>query len=211
MAFEKGSTSRMIGIVMAVALVAGYAISGNFLYHAVIGLDASAFPAGEWIQRTLGPDSSNAIGGVVLGIGTLVLIPLIAIGFALYRTSGGADEANRGRRRFLTSSAAGFGALAAGVVGSLGHALFGVGKTGNGWYAVSGNISSDEGVVKTHPNWDEAWKSARVESYGRLGRTGWEVSDTVLGSGRLRGDEAWKIVTAALDRLRRRLLSVSSL
>jgi len=200
MAFEKGSTSRMIGIVMAVALVAGYVISGNFLYHAVIGLDATAFPAGEWIQETFGPEMSKAIAGIVLGLATLGLIPLIAIGFALFKTSGGAREANHGRRRFLTTSAAGFGALVAGVIGSLGHALFGVGKKGNGWYDVSSNISSDDGIVKTHPSWDEAWKSARVESYGRLGRTGWEVSDTVLGSGRLRGDEAWKIVTAALDR-----------
>lgn len=86
MAFEKGSTSRMAGIVVILALIAGYAISGNFLYHAVIGLDATAFPAGEWLQRTFGPDMSNAIGGVVLGLGTLVLIPLVAIGFALFST-----------------------------------------------------------------------------------------------------------------------------
>ena len=200
MAFEKGSTSRMVGIVMVVAIVAGYAISGNFLYHAVIGLDATAFPAGEWIQRTFGPEMPNAIAGVVLGLGTLLLIPLIAIGFVLSRTSGATGEPNRGRRRFLTSSAAGFGALVAGLVGSLGHALFGIGKKGDGWYDISGKISSDEGVVKTHPSWDDAWKTAQIESYGRLGRTGWQVSDTVLGAGRLRGDEAWKIVKAALDR-----------
>jgi len=204
MAFEKGSTSRMVGTVMAVALIAGYAISGNFLYHAVIGLDVTAFPAGEWIQRTFGAEIPNAIAGIVLGLGTLLLIPLIAIGYALYgrsgTTSGSTGEANRGRRRFLTSSAAGFGALVAGLVGSLGHVLFGIGKRGNGWYDISGQISSDNGVVKTHPSWDDAWKTARIESYGRLGRTGWQVSDTVLGAGRLRGDEAWKIVHAALDR-----------
>jgi aryl-alcohol dehydrogenase-like predicted oxidoreductase len=208
MAFEKGTSSRMIAVVMTVALLAGYVISGNFLYHAVIGLDATAFPAGEWLQRTFGANMSNAVGGVVLGLGALLLIPLVAIGYALFRTSGKASEgtdaltleAQSGRRRFLTTSAAGFGALGAGVVGSLGHALFGIGKNGNGWYDVSGKISSDNGVVKTHPTWDDAWKTSRVESYGRLGRTGWAVSDTVLGAGRLRGDEAWKIVNAALDR-----------
>ncbi len=205
MAFEKGSTGRMIGIVMVVALLAGYAITGNFLYHAVIGLDATAFPAGEWIQRTLGPEMPNAIAGVVLALGTLLLIPLIAIGFALFRTMpdempdemGGANPA---RRRFLATSAAGFGALVAALVGSLGHALFGIGKKGGGWYDISTQISANNGVVKTHPSWDEAWKTARIESYGRLGRTGWEVSDTVLGAGRLRGDEAWKIVKRALER-----------
>ncbi len=208
MAFEKGSTSRRVGAVMALALLAGYAISGNFLYHAVIGLDATAFPAGEWIQRTLGPDMSNAIAGVVLALGTLLLIPLVALGAMLFATRAtpsdagepSALEAQRGRRRFLTSGATAFGALVAGVVGSLGHALFGVGKNGNGWYQVAGNVSSDKGVVKTHPTWDDAWRTARVESYGRLGRTGWQVSDTVLGAGQLNGDEAWKIVKAALDR-----------
>ena len=174
MASEKISTSRMVAIVIAVALVAGYAISGNFLYHAVIGLDATAFPAGEWIQRTFGPDMSNAIAGIVLGLGTLLLIPLIAIGFVFSRTSHASGEANRGRRRFLTTSLAGFGALVAAVVGSLAHALFGVGKEGDGWYDISGKISSDDGVVKTHPTWDDAWKTAQIRSYGRLGRTGSE-------------------------------------
>ena len=200
MAFEKGSTSRIVGIVVVAALVAGYAVSGNFLYHAVIGLDASAFPAGGWIQRTFAADMPNAVGGVFLGVGTLLLIPLLAIVYALFSSKAQSPEASSGRRRFLTTSAAGFAGLIAGLVGTLGHALFGIGKKGDGWYDISTQISSDNGVVKTHPAWDEAWKTSRVESYGRLGRTGWEVSDTVLGAGRLHGDEAWKIVRNALDR-----------
>jgi predicted aldo/keto reductase-like oxidoreductase len=200
MAFEKGSTSRIVGIVIAVALVAGYAVSGHFLYHAVIGLDASAFPAGEWIQRTLGRDASNAIGGVVLAVGSLVLIPIVAFVFTRSSLRRRSSEADGSRRHFLASSAAGLGALGAGAIGAVSHALFGVGKQGGGWYEINGKISSDDGVVKTNPIWNEEWKSARVESYGRLGRTEWPVSDTVLGAGRLRGDDAWRLVKAAVER-----------
>ena len=53
MAFEKGSTGRFALIVVIVAMVAGYAVSGTLLYHSVIGLDSSAFQAGEWLQRDL--------------------------------------------------------------------------------------------------------------------------------------------------------------
>jgi len=201
MAFEKGSASRKVGITMVVALVAGYAVSGHFLYHAVIGLDASAFPAGEWLQRTFGEGVPNAVAGMFLAGGGLLVIGLVAAGYAGATGLGrGPDDTSSGRRRFLASSATGFGALVAGVVGTLAHSLFGVGKEGNGWYSVARRVSADNGVIKTHGTWEEAWKTARVESYGRLGRTGWKVSDTVLGAGRLRGDEAWKIVNAALDR-----------
>jgi predicted aldo/keto reductase-like oxidoreductase len=201
MAFEKGSASRKIAIIMIVALIAGYAISGSFIYRSAIGLDASAFPAGEWLQRVFGADMSNAVGGLLLGVGSIVLIALIAALYTATTDSGlGADGTSSGRRRFLRTSAAGGGALIAAVVGSLGNSLFGLGKKGDGWRQQGGKIFSDEGIVKTHPVWEDAWKTARVESYGRLGRTDWAVSDTVLGAGRLRGDEAWKIVRTALDR-----------
>ena len=201
MAFEKGSTSRRIGIIMIVALITGYAISGSFIYRTAIGLDASAFPAGEWLQRTFGAGMSNAVAGLLLGVGSIGLIGLIALFYFAATGDGvGADGTSSGRRKFLRTSMAGGGALAAAVVGSLGNALLGIGKKGDGWLDQGGKIFSDEGVVKTHSTWDDAWKTARVESYGRLGRTGWKVSDTVLGAGRLRGDEAWKVVRAALDR-----------
>ena len=61
MAFEKGSTTRIVAIATTLGLVAGYAISGNYLYHAVIGLDATAFPGGVWIQRTFAADPAGAV------------------------------------------------------------------------------------------------------------------------------------------------------
>lgn len=215
MASEKSSTGRVVLIVSIVALVLGYFVSGDLLYHAVIGLDASAFPAGEWIQRTLTPDAQNATGGLVVGIGFLLLLPIVAF-FVVRAVSRrnvlarrqaatpNATEPDAGRRSFLAGSAAGAGAglaaFAAGAVGMIGHSLFGIGKKGDGWMSIQGNISSDDGVVKTHPVWKEEWKSARVQSYGRLGRTEWNVSDTVLGAGRLRVGEDVKVVRAALER-----------
>ncbi len=204
MAFGKGSTGRFALIVVIVALLAGYAVSGSYMYHAVIGLDASAFPAGEWIQRTFFADAQNAVGGMVLAFAFLLLIAIVAFVLVRGASRRKAASPDAGRRSFLAGAGAGAGAgvaaLAAGAAGMLGHALFGIGKKGDGWRAIAGQISSDEGVVKTHPEWREEWKEAHVRAYGRLGRTGWKVSDTVLGAGRLRGEEDVKLVRAALER-----------
>jgi aryl-alcohol dehydrogenase-like predicted oxidoreductase len=203
MAFEKGSTSRVVAIACGVALLLGWAISGNLLYHAVIGLDASAFPAGEFIQGFFA-DAQNAVGGMILGIAWVLILPVLVFFVVRAHVRRMPSEADASRRSFLTGSAAGLGAglgaLAAGAVGMLAHSLLGVGKKGNGWYAVATRIQSNEGVVKTDPVWQDEWKTARVGSYGRLGRTEWPVSDTVLGAGRLRGDEDVKIVKEAFER-----------
>ena len=203
MAFEKHSTSRVVAISFAVALFVGWAISGNFLYHAVIGLDASAFPAGEFIQGFF-TDAPNAVGGMILAVASLLLIPIAVFFVVRGHVRRARPEADPSRRSFLAGSAAGLGAgvgaLAAGAIGMLSHSLFGVGKRGRGWYSVATRIQSNEGVVKTHPLWQDEWKTARVESYGRVGRTEWPVSDTVLGAGRLRGDEDVKIVKQAFER-----------
>ena len=59
-------------IVLSGSLLAGYAVSGEYLYHGVIGLDSSAFPAGEWVQKNLAPDAPNAVGGGVAAFVTLL-------------------------------------------------------------------------------------------------------------------------------------------
>jgi len=135
------------------------------------------------------------VGGIAAAALALSSIGLVA--FFVGRRA--APPAADGRRKFLAGSAVGVAAFAAGLVGAIGHTLLGIGKSGTGWLDIQGQINSNEGVVKTHPTWDDAWKGARVQSYGRLGRTDWAVSDTVLGAGRLRQDD-WKLVRAALDR-----------
>lgn len=203
------SAWRAWGIVLAIALVAGHGVSGSYLYRAVIGLDASAFPAGEWLQRTLAPTAPNAIGGMVAA---LVSLLAIAIGggllFVWLRRRPTADavrihsdsERPRPRRAFLAGTAAGLAALVSGTFGMLAHALFGIGRPGGGWWAINQRVNSNAGVVKTHPRWEDAWHGARIRAWNRLGRTEWRVSDTVLGAGRLRGDDAWKIVKTAFER-----------
>ena len=54
----------------------------------------------------------------------------------------------------------------------------------------SARASLDEGIVNTNPEWKQDWKGARVKGYRRLGRTGWKVSDIVLGTGRIRARTA---------------------
>jgi predicted aldo/keto reductase-like oxidoreductase len=208
MAFEKGSTGRFGLIVTIIALVLGYAISGDLVYRTVIGLDATAFPAGEWIQQTFFADAEHTMGGMAVGIVFLLLLPIVAFfavrAHARRDSSEGSAGADPSRRSFLAGSAAGAGAglaaLAAGAVGMLSHALLGVGKKGDGWLPIQSQITSNDGIVKTHPVWKDEWKGARVQSYGRLGRTEWKISDTVLGAGRLKVGEDVKVVRAALDR-----------
>jgi len=186
---------RRIAIVVVTALVIGWAVSGELLYHSLIGLDSSFFPAGDWIQNTVAPEATNAVGGIVVAFVVLLAIGLVAF-FVGRRVTPPADD---GRRSFLAASVVGASAFAAGLAGALGHTFYGIGKSGNGWLGVQGKINSNDGIVKTHPTWDDAWKGARVQSYGRLGRTEWAISDTVLGAGRIRTDD-WKLVRAALDR-----------
>ena len=184
-----------VAIAAGVSLVVGWATSGDLIYHSLIGLDSSFFPAGEWIQSTLTPDVTNATGGIVVGVG--ILFALSGVFFLLARRD--APKRPEGRRAFLAGSAAGASAFAAGLAGALGHTFFGIGKRGDGWLDIQSQISGNNGVVKTHPTWEDAWKGARVQSYGRLGRTEWPISDTVLGAGRIREGD-WKIVTGAFER-----------
>jgi len=204
---------RPLTFVLVSSLLAGYAISGELFYRTAIGLDASAFPAGAWIQQRLAPDAEHAVGGAVAGLVALGLIGLsgAALFVALRRRAairGGSDGRGAAagaatpsaRRTFLAGAAAGLAALVAGAAGAVANALFGLGKPGDGWWGVSQRVSANAGVVKTHPTWEDAWRGARVQAFGRLGRTEWRVSDTVLGAGRLRGDDAWKLVKAAFER-----------
>ena len=186
----------MIGVAVVVSLALGWAVSGDLLYYSLIGLDSSGFPLGEWIQSTLAPGATKAVGGIVLAIA--LLITLGAFFFFVGRRA--APPAPDGRRAFLAGTAAGASAFVAGLGGALAHAFLGVGKRGgDGWIGVQNGVNSNDGIVKTNDSWEDDWKGARVRAYGRLGRTEWKISDTVLGAGRLREDD-WKLVLGALDR-----------
>jgi aryl-alcohol dehydrogenase-like predicted oxidoreductase len=199
--------SRVILASLGFALVAGYFVTGHYLYKMPIGLDASGFLAGEWIQRmalAFAPDLKRALGGVVwLGVSLLAIAGVV---FLVVRASVRSRVAavDPARRRFLTGAGSGAGAalgsilVAGGAAGVRG--IFGVGEGNGGWIGVGRNIGTDEGIARTHGEWKEAWKGSRVRGYRRLGRTGWKVSDIVLGTGRIRGEDGERIARQAIDR-----------
>jgi predicted aldo/keto reductase-like oxidoreductase len=200
------SSARIAVFVLAIALVVGFTVSGAFIYDSFIGLDPSAFPLGPAIQdiaRAFAPDLNRTVGGAVLAVGALLLVAIV--GFVLMRSAVRARvaEVDPGRRRFLTGAGSGagvaLGSLAVGGLAAAGRTFYGVGEGGDGWANVGGKIMDRE-VAFTHPEWKETWKGSRVENYRRFGRTEWNVSDIVLGTGRIRGEDGERIARLALDR-----------
>ena len=183
------------------ALVAGYFVAGRFFYQFPIGLDASAFPAGDAIHgaiQSFAPDIHGSVVGVVWLIVSLLAIATVVF-FAVrasQRAQARATEVSR--RRFLGAWVTSIGALVAGAAAATARAIYGLGHGGRGWMGINDSIQAP--VVRTHPEWMEAWKGARVTGYRRLGRTGWRVSDIVLGTGQISGENGAKIAQLALER-----------
>ena len=183
------------------ALVAGYFVAGHHFYKFPIGLDASAYLAGDAIHgviRSFSPNSHGSVVGVVWLVVSLVAIA--AVGFFTARASLRAEAraTDVGRRHFLGAWLVGFGSLLAGAAAATARGLFGLGHGGRGWMGINKSIQAP--VVRTHPEWLEAWKGSRVKSYRRLGRTEWQVSDIVLGTGQISGENGGKIAQLALER-----------
>jgi aryl-alcohol dehydrogenase-like predicted oxidoreductase len=192
---------------VALALAAGWLVLGPLFYRVPIGLDASAFPWGERLQAFVAlfwPGAEHAVGG-----GLLLLLGILALGALAFLATRAAVRAwatalDPGRRRFLTGAGTGAGAalaamLAAGAASAV-RALFAPFSGHGGWEAVNDGISSNAGIVKTSPEWKEAWKGSRVRAHRRLGRTGFEVSDVVLGTGQINGSNGEEIARLAIER-----------
>jgi uncharacterized protein len=194
--------SRVFLLCVVVSLAVGFSVAGALLYRSFIGLDASAFPAGAWIQSTFAPSAPHAIGGLfwfgasltALFAGTFVAV-LVSV-----RTRGA--ETDPGRRGFLAGAAAGIAAglaaAAAGGAAAAARAAFGIGNGGRGWARVGQGIQAE--VEVTSPQLRESWKGAQIRSHRRLGRTGFEASDICLGSGRIKGEQGERIVRQLIDR-----------
>jgi predicted aldo/keto reductase-like oxidoreductase len=194
-------------ISVCVAALLGATVAADFFWRAAIGLDPTAFPAGETLQsvgKVLLPGLNVALAGLVLGLGTVLACAVAAFFFVRGRRRALLREADPARRNFLSGSLAGAGAglvaLVAGGGAMLGRSFFGIGhKEGRGWQRPLTEIFGGN-VQKTHPEWKADWRGSRVQAYGRLGRTDWPVSDTVLGTGPVRGELGTKIVRLALER-----------
>ena len=191
---------------LVLALVAGYFVTGHYLYKAPIDLDAGAFLAGEALQKlalAVNPELTRVVSGLILAILSALAISLVVFFLVRAAVRGQLAAVDPSRRRFLTGAGTGAGAALVSLIVAAGAAaargLFGLGKGHVGWMAVNDHIN-DKTVVRTHPEWKQAWKGSRVRSHRRLGRTGWEVSDIVLGTGRIRGEDGERIARHAIDR-----------
>lgn len=192
--------------VLGFSLVFGFFVIGGLFYEVPIGLDASAWPAGQALHdfvASMNPGIENAVSGVVwlliLLLGTAVLAFFVVRGAS--RASGADTDPER--RRFLAGAGAGAGAAVTSLLvaggAAAGRAFYGVGTGTDGWRGVSSDIN-DKSVPFTHPEWKEGWKGSRVQSYRRFGRTEWDISDIVLGTGRIEGEQGVAIAKAALER-----------
>ena len=190
-------------LTLAAAGLVGFVVSGSFLYDAAIGLDRSAFPLGDVateIGERIFPSFGMSLGGLTWALGVLLLLAIA--GFFVGRRLGRSAESgapDAGRRGLLAGVGTAFGALALGGLGMWLRAFRGVGNEGRGWAPVAGQIFSND-VVKTDPNPKDAWKGSRIRAYRTLGRTGWKVSDIVLGTGGIQGDNGEQVARAALER-----------
>jgi predicted aldo/keto reductase-like oxidoreductase len=180
----------------------GYFALGPILYSLFIGLDWGAYPGGAAIEklfRGLGYSGQNAISGVFW----LLLGLLTAMALAFFAARGRVrKDTDPARRRVLTGvatgAAAALGAAALANGGAALRSLFGWGRHDTGWGAVNAGIQAE--VEKLSPSYPEPWKGARIEAYRTLGRTGWRISDVVVGSGRAKDQKGTDVVRLALER-----------
>ena len=98
---------------IVLSLVAGFAVTGHYLYKAPIGLDPSAFLLGDWIQ-SLAPGAAHAIAGPVWALGSLVVVAGISVWLLRRATSRSVDSA---RRSFLARAGSSAG-MALGSIAS---------------------------------------------------------------------------------------------
>ncbi|MBC8341716.1 MAG: aldo/keto reductase [Proteobacteria bacterium] len=193
-------------ICLVGAALVGYFVAGHYAVMTFIGLAPSAFPAGDVVQsiaESIMPPIGVTVAGVVVIVAVVLLIGIVTF-FALrssVRAQGKVSEESR--RSFLTGTVAGAaGAVGAAAVGGgamLGRSFFGIGNEGRGWEDPATKIFGSN-VVKTHPEWKQEWRGSRVQEYGRLGRTDFKVSDIVMGTGPLQGEEGERVVKLAIER-----------
>lgn len=190
---------------LLLAIVVGFFGFGHYFYNAAIGLDPSAFPLGgimDPIGRLFVPDIGMTAAGIALGLFLVLGVAILAFFWVRGAVAAKKTAEDPSRRSFLTGAAAGtgaaVGALAVGSATGLARAFQGVGNDGYGWADPAGKIFVP--APYTHPEYKSEWKGSRVVNHRRLGRTNWEVSDVVLGTGRIEGEQGEQIARMALER-----------
>ena len=196
------SMRNILVTCLLLSMFLGYFVLGAVLERVPVGLDASAWWLGGILQRVI--PLEHGLGVSLFWVVSAALLPG-ALAFFLVRRAAVARpvEVNNSRRHFLTGTGAGAGTAIASVVVSgfvaAVRALLGFGQQHEGWSGVQSQVAT-RALPFTHPERLEAWEGSRIESHRRFGRTDFQVSDIVLGTGRIQGEHAVKIARMAIER-----------
>ena len=161
------ASGRAVLLLWALSFFFAFVGVGPWIGYAVEGIDRSQVP--KLLALLTLPSLLVALVATVLW----------AISRA-QRVAASGEPAQMGRRRFLVGAASGVGGVLGGLVGTTLAALL----RPRGWMTVTApNILAQ--TPEKDPNPKAEWTGARVQSYRRLGRTGFRVSDIILGSGQI--------------------------
>ena len=188
---------------LLVSLITGFVVGGELLHLGFEDVGPSAWWFGESIQSALmaiDPTIDTVVVGPVWVVALVLVLGLAS--FLAVRSSrparnpDGLAEGGSARRSILV----GAGATVLALGGAIARSFYGVSDSRRAWNPVFGKILLDNEPPRTHGEWNEAWRGSRVAAYRRLGRTEFQISDIVLGAGRISGEKGVEVVRAALDR-----------
>jgi hypothetical protein len=156
------------------------------------------FGVGGWLGYALEGMDRSMLSSIPLWLSGIMLLDSIILTVIWARKIGAAEQVaaaepvkGLGRRRFVMGFAASLGGVIASVGATVGKNL--------GWLTVtSPNITPKAPTLADTPSAE--WEGARVQSYRRLGRTDFEVSDISLGSGRIKGEIGERVAREAIAR-----------
>jgi hypothetical protein len=168
---------RMVLVLWVVAVLLSLVGIGHYIDEAITGID----PA----QRAPG------IAIAALAVAMIAMVATVLWARRLGATSSDAVTSVPARRRFLVGAAATTGGLIATGAAAFVRPL--------GWITITSPSITPE-TPTSDPNPHDEWKGARIASYRRLGRTGFEVSDISLGSGRIKGGLGEDLAREAIAR-----------
>jgi predicted aldo/keto reductase-like oxidoreductase len=176
---NRGPTGRLVWVLWGITFALGYLGPGQFFNEMVEGVDRPLIPKGL---------------SIVWIVSLVVTLGTTWVWAARRGRSPAQDEAAPSgfdRRKFLVGAGATVGGIAGTAVATLANP--------RRWFmTILPTIGADVPTSAENPRAE--WEGSRIVAYRRLGRTNAEVSDIVLGSGRIRGEEGEKIAREAIAR-----------